>query len=52
MGKENISDSIVNYFLHEPLYKHALYVYDNAARNLTRHVSEFDNNAVKSYRQI
>lgn len=52
LSQDDINDSIVNYFLHEPFYKNALHIYDVAARNLTWHVSMFDNNAVRSYMQI
>jgi uncharacterized coiled-coil protein SlyX len=52
LNQGEISATAIDYYLHDPLYKNALYLYSNAAANLTRHVEWFDYNAVHSYKQI
>ncbi|TYA57504.1 DUF6090 family protein [Formosa maritima] len=52
MRQEEISDEAVHYFLNDSLYKNALYLYSNAAGNLTRNVTDFDQNAIKAYHKI
>ena len=46
------SEDAVRYFLSDSLYKNALQIYGNASRNLTYHVNDFDQNAVKTYKKI
>lgn len=52
LDQGEISDAAIDYYLHDPLYKNALYLYSNAAYHLTCHVGRFDINAVNSYKQI
>jgi hypothetical protein len=47
-----ISNEAIHYFLNDSLYKNALYLYSNAASNLTNHIINFNQNAIKAYRTI
>lgn len=52
MQQDIISDEAIHYFLNDSIYKNALNLYANAAGNLTRNVSDFNQNAIKAYHKI
>lgn len=52
LALDEINDSIISFFLHDPFYKNAISLYANAADNLMFHVGWFDDNAVRAYLQI
>ncbi|MFL0353978.1 DUF6090 family protein [Xanthomarina sp. GH4-25] len=52
VSQDKISNEAIHYFLNDSLYKNALHIYSNAAFNLTNHVSQFNQNAIKAYRTI
>lgn len=51
-GQGKISDEAIHYFLTDSLYKNALDLYNNAAYNLTKHVDQFNQNAIEAYQTI
>ena len=52
MPQGEISDEAIHYFLNDSLYKNALYLYSNAGFNLTKHVTDFNENAINIYHKI
>lgn len=47
-----VSDEAIHYFLTDSLYKNDLYLYRNAVSHLTRHVTNFNQNAIDACRKI
>jgi hypothetical protein len=47
-----VSDKAIHYYLNDSLYKNDLSLYKNAASNLTRHVINFNQNAIDACRRI
>jgi len=47
-----ISDEAIQYYLNDSLYKNDLYLYRNAVIHLTRHVTNFNENAIEVCRRI
>lgn len=52
LGQGKITDEAIHYFLHDSIYKNDLYLYNNAAYNLIKHVNSFNENAIDAYRTI
>ena len=51
-GENQPDDSLINYFLNDPFYKNALFIYKSGATNLCLEVEIFNLNATEAYKTI